>query len=302
MLDYLCVGGVFIDDIVFPNGETCMEVLGGGSVHCGAGMRVWDERPGLAGCAGRDLPQRALERLERDFDLRGLIRLDIPQVRAWQLFEWDGRRTEVFRVDEIAPYLDRPLPEETAAVYSKVGAMSLLRDAADVASWRQHYPDTVLLWEPEQAFMTARNREAFIAALPLVDIVSPNLLEASLVYGFDDPERLVRQMLADGAKVVALRMGEAGSLVGVREMDALVRTPPVPVAQIVDQTGAGNSYCGGFLVGWRRSGDPFIAACYGAVSASFTLEVTGVLDTSREDLHEQRDQRLAWVKSHTHRV
>ncbi len=38
---------------------------------------------------------------------------------------------------------------------------------------------------------------------------------------------------------------------------------------IVDVTGAGNAYCGGFVVGLARSGDLLQAGCSGAVSASF---------------------------------
>lgn len=292
MPGYLCVGSVFIDDIVFPTGETRMEVLGGGGVHCAAGMRVWGERAGLAACVGNDLPASARARLERDFDLRGVVELEMPQARAWQLFEWDGRRTEVVRVQNIEPFMRRPLPEETATIYPAVAALTLLRDAAGLLRWRALYPRATLLWEPEQAFMMPENRQAFVAALPHADIVSPNLLEAGLVYGLDDPERLARQMLDDGAPVVALRMGEAGSLVGARGVAELVYVPPAPVPTIIDQTGAGNSYCGGFLVGWRRSGDLRVAACYGAVSASFALEVTGVIDTSRPDLNQQRDERL----------
>ncbi|MBN1201090.1 MAG: hypothetical protein JXJ20_04465, partial [Anaerolineae bacterium] len=88
--DYVCVGGIIIDDIVLPNGETRMEVLGGGVVHAAAGIKIWDQRAGMVACAGKDLPDSARQRLARDFDLSGLIWLDLPQARAWQLFEWDG--------------------------------------------------------------------------------------------------------------------------------------------------------------------------------------------------------------------
>ncbi len=68
---YICVGGIIIDDIVFPNGETRMEVLGGGVSHAAAGMKIWDQRAGMVACAGKDLPNSARRRLERDFDLQG---------------------------------------------------------------------------------------------------------------------------------------------------------------------------------------------------------------------------------------
>jgi len=126
--------------------------------------------------------------------------------------------------------------------------------------------------------MTRENAAAFRAALPLVDIVSPNLLEAQTLYGEPDPAALVRAMLDDGAPVAVLRMGERGSIAGRRGDPDLLRVPAVPVEAIVDQTGAGNTYCGAFLVGWCETRDLAQASCWGAVAASFALESTGVAD------------------------
>lgn len=291
---YVCLGGTIIDDIVQPDGTTHMGVLGGGVTHMAAGIRVWDERPGLITCLGTDLPAPVQQRLARDFDLRGAVRLDLPQLRAWQIFEWDGKRTEVFRVAHVRPFIYGPDPRAIPAVYRRAPGVGLLCEADVVPTWRAQFPAATVLWEPPQQFMIAANRDAFRAALAQVDIVSPNLLEAAQLYEQDDPAALVRTMLADGAPVAALRMGAEGSLVGHSAGTELVHVPPVPVPQIVDQTGAGNTYCGGFLVGWLRSGDPAQAGAYGAVSASFSLEVTGVADPPAPG-SALRDQRYQWI-------
>jgi sugar/nucleoside kinase (ribokinase family) len=291
----VCVDSIIIDDIVLPDGVTHMGVLGGGVTHAAAGVAVWGERPGIVAYVGRDLPGSIRARLARNFDVQGVIALDAPQARAWQVFEWDGRRTEIFRVDVLEPSLDDPPPEQVPAAYEAARGLHLLRPAGDVAGWRARFPDVAILWEPPQQFMAAGHLPQFRAALPLVDVVSPNSLEAGLVYGLDDPAVLVRAMLDDGARVVALRLGADGSLVGGANQPGLIRLPAVPVAQIVDQTGAGNSYCGGFLAGWLAAGgDLLAAACYGGVSASFAIEVTGVLDPSTVQPAE-RERRRAWL-------
>ncbi len=287
--DYLCVGGIIIDDIVLPDGRTMMGVLGGGVTHAAAGMVIWGQRPGLVSCAGRDLPEEARRRLERDFDLGGMQWLSLPQARAWQLFEWDGRRTEIFRVDELEPFLYGPSLDALPTWYRGARGVHLLRDG-EIAPWRAALPDATVLWEPIQHFMAPEYAATFRAALPLVDIVSPNWLEAQAVYGFSDPAALVRAMLDDGAKVAALRMGERGSIAGRQSDPDLLRVPVVPVEEIVDQTGAGNTYCGAFLVGWRQTGDLAQASVYGAVAASFALEVTGVADPPAGYM-AQRDAR-----------
>lgn len=290
--EFLCVGSIIIDDIVYPDGRTAMAVLGGGGVHTAAGMAVWGERAGLLACAGPDIPGEVMARLERDFDLRGLVHLEMPQARAWQIFEWDGKRTEISRVEQFEPFLSGPHPESVPETFLGARGLTVLRDAAEMRRWREKFPKAVLLWEPEQAYMAAENQAEFRAALPLADIVSPNLLEARLVYGLDEPAALVRAMLDDGAGIAALRLGEAGSLIGQRGRSELVAIPAVPVAEVVDQTGAGNTYCGGFLVGWARTGELRQAGIYGAVAASFSLEEVGVLNPARAGLAEERERRV----------
>jgi sugar/nucleoside kinase (ribokinase family) len=288
--NFVCVGGIFIDDIVYPDGRTDMGILGGGGVHTAAGMTVWDERPGLVASLGTGLPADIYQRLERDFDLRGLVAFDAPQIRAWQLFEWNGKRTEIMRVDDIEPFMEYPKPEQNPPEYRGAKGVVILRDTQEFLAWRAVFPDAVILWEPEQAYMIPHNAAEFRAALSQTDIISPNLLEASLVYDEQDPHKLIDAMLRDGAKVVALRMGEAGSLVATASERFTI--PAVPVPQLVDQTGAGNAYCGAFLVGWTRGRDLRTAGYYGAVAASFVLETVGVLNLPSA---QTRDDRYRWL-------
>jgi hypothetical protein len=291
---FVCVSSIIIDDIVYPDGRTDMEVLGGGGVHTAAGMLVWGERPGLVSTKGNGLPQSAAARLERDFDLRGVVTLDIPQVRAWQIFEWDGKRTEIFRVNETEPFMRAPRPAALTPAYCKAKAVSVLRDSHDFLEWREAFPDALILWEPEQIYMVVENSADFRRTLPYANIVSPNLREASLIYGTNDPSALLDRLLSDGAKIVALRLGEAGSIVATDNQR--ISIPAVPVPKVVDQTGAGNTYCGAFLVGWYRTNDLRTAGYYGAVAASFAVETVGVLNPPS---HQQRDERYQWLLNHS---
>jgi len=78
--------------------------------------------------------------------------------------------------------------------------------------------------------------------------------------------------------MVALRMGERGSLLAEQGSGRAYFIPPLPVERIVDQTGAGNAYCGGFVVGWCLQRDLAAAGCYAAAAATFTLETVGAAD------------------------
>jgi len=146
---------------------------------------------------------------------------------------------------------------QTPPVYQEAKAVYLIRTAPSLPDWRAMFPRAVLCWEPEQQYMVRANAASFRNSLPMIDIVSPNLLEASQVYGFTDPASLVRAMLDDGARIAVLRMGEKGSLAGMRGSDTMFKIPAVSVPQIVDQTGAGNTYGAG---SWRAGWKPAVSA------------------------------------------
>ncbi len=289
--DFLAVGSVIIDDIVYPDGRTSMGVLGGGGTHAAYGMLAAGEKPALVGLVGEDLPADVRARLAADFDTSGLVWTAHKQVRGWQIFEWDGRRNEIFRVDVIEPFMHQPQADSPALPFSSAAGLSLLRQPEYVAGWRRRFPAATLLWEPTRAFMLGGDYARFLRGLRRADIVSPNLHEAQAMTGLQDERAIVRRLLADGAAVVALRMGELGSLVASRDADCAWRIPALPVREIIDQTGAGNSYCGGFVVGWQREKDLAAAGCYGAAAASFTLEHIGCAQLPA-DLQGQWSQRL----------
>lgn len=273
--DFIAIGSIIIDDIVYPDGRTSMGVLGGGGCHAAYGIALAGQRPGLVGLVGQDLPADIRARLESDFDTAGLAWTHHPQVRGWQIFEWNGLRNEIFRVEVIEPFMYGPEAGDPRIPFTAARGLTLLRGPSHVASWRARFPGAILLWEPVRIFMLSADREAFLTGIPQADIVSPNLHEAQTMYGIEDELEIMRRMLADGVAVAALRMGERGSLVAQQGADQAHYIPAVQVPNIVDQTGAGNTYCGGFLVGYCQSGDVAAAGCYGAAAASFTLEYVG---------------------------
>jgi cytidine kinase len=285
------VGAVFIDDIVLPTGKTYMGELGGGVVHAMMGAAVWGERPGLNAVIGRGLPESSLHHLENNLDTSGLIHLDIPQIRAWQLFEEDGTRRELYRVHEIEPFITGAQPHQLPDHYHQAQSFYLLQSVNGIRAWCSTIQG-IILWEPLQQIMTPDTRALIRSVLQdyPISVISPNLVEAQAVYGDRPPRELLNELFADGAQIAVLRMGEQGSLVGQRESGQCWHIPAVEVNQVIDQTGAGNTYCGGFLLGLVDGKSLNEAGVMGAVSASFCLETVGVIDPIQIDT-SKRDER-----------
>jgi sugar/nucleoside kinase (ribokinase family) len=289
------IGAIFIDDIVLPDGRTHMGQPGGGVLHALMGAALWDERPGIVAPIGQGLSDAVRALLEDHFDTRGLVELPIPQIRAWQIFEHDGTRRELFRVRETEPFTRGAQPEYLPQVYRDGQGYYLLQGFEGIRTWSQTLSGLVL-WEPLQQVMLPENREPMRAALRecRIDVISPNLVEAQAVYGALPPDELLTAFFDDGAQIVALRMGEQGSLLGRRTTGERQHIPACPVQQVVDQTGAGNTYCGGLLCGLVNGRSLAQAGAVASVSASFCIEGVGAL-RANEVSRLERDRRLGLI-------
>lgn len=289
---HISISSVIIDDIVLPDGTTHMACLGGGGTHAAMGMRVWSKSVGLVANIGDDFPPEIMERLENAFDVRGLIKLDMITVRAWQLFEADGRRTEILRseqnnLDQLKPHI-----KDFPNVYQSLEGVHLHTEAADVPLWvsfLRQFGNPFIFWEPWQRDSIPENREKLIDILPHVDCVSPNLEEARLLMGLENTKDLLEKYIEYGAKMVVIREGTEGSTYTDADGN-FIKVPTVKVDQIVDQTGAGNAYCGGFIAGYSISESIEDTLCRAAVSASFALEQFGAL-FSLENIEKRANVR-----------
>ena len=301
-VDYVTFSNLIIDDIVFPDGRTSMNVLGGAGTHALVGMRVWNGRLGYAATIGQDLDPTHRQTLHRfSVDCAGLVvREGYTTARAWQIFEENDLRIEVFRTD-LDEFLycmiqeaDLPASYRQAKGFHLIWG-SLTELAALLLSLRHTQPDLVLVMEftPQQVEEPAENLRA---VLPHLSLFSPNIDEATAVTGLTDPATIADLFLSWGTPLVAIRMGANGSFVKTQAGEQW-HLPAVPT-NIVDVTGAGNSYCGGFLTGLGDGLSAFAASLRAAVSASFALEQFGLPTWTTPPTAEAK-RRLAWARDNT---
>ncbi|PZU95452.1 MAG: 2-dehydro-3-deoxygluconokinase [Chelatococcus sp.] len=120
----------------------------------------------------------------------------------------------------------------------------------------------------------ARARAIIQAACAMSDIVLPGLDDAALLTGLDDPDAIVDVYLRLGARIVALTLGDKGSLVATPERRE--RFTPIKV-DAIDATGAGDCFDGAFLAEYMRTGDAFVAAAYANVAAALSTQGYGAI-------------------------
>lgn len=274
---------IILDDIVFPDGTTAMAVLGGSGPQTAFGMKLWTESVGLVGGVGHDWPPEAQAWLDAmEIDCAGIRHYaDYESLRAWQVTDWDGRRTQVWRTkgqaipDQLAfryEFLPTSYRQAKALHYGIHPERPNLQIAHDL---RRGNPEMIIAIEPFKDVDVPLPESEVRAILTAGHIFSPNVREAEMLVGKGAPIELVQRLGALGAEVVTLRMGSEGSLVYRHDTGEAWQIPAVPV-KVVDPTGAGNAYGGGFMVGWVLTGDLKRAGLYASVAASFLVEQVGL--------------------------
>lgn len=137
----------------------------------------------------------------------------------------------------------------------------------------------------------------------MVDVFSPNHVELAAIFGIlmlTSADRVAIQEMASkfleagigssGHGVVIVRAGEDGHFLNSATQPAKWLPPfyeamncggqnTAASPKVVDPTGAGNAFLGGYAIGFPQTGSAVEAACYGTVASSFALEQIGIPST-----------------------
>lgn len=324
---HLCVGSLALNDTVYADGRTSMADPGGNALYAAVGANIWSNQVGIAAVVGYDWPPEYTARLEQSaIDTSGLIQKDEETLRAWTIYELSGYRRYFSRNTEVvlltpSPFSSTPLTAEESAAYSAAARRVHLRNSP--------LPQELAtpLWNVASLHLSPMRLETTLAWIEALQdrpdiFVSVDILPYYLNGNFDDPDLLkllgradafmpseaeveslmpayevdvfCREIARRGPKIVVIKQGDHGAALYDRKRDAFYQILPYP-AQVDDLTGAGDSFCGGFAVGYLETGDPAQAALYGTVSASFIIEGFGGLHALQIS-RTQAEQRLAKLR------
>jgi sugar/nucleoside kinase (ribokinase family) len=287
----LVAGSIAFDSIETPNGS--VENALGGSATFFSYAASFFTPPRLVGVVGEDFP----EEHRRLFDQRGIDTSGLI-TRPGKTFRWKGRYHQDMNTrDTLEVHLnvfetfDPELPErfrDSSHVFLANGSPTIQAKVLDqVRKPRLVLADTMDLWINTQ-------RQDLLRLLPRLDGLLLNDSEAKLLTGDDNLIRAGQAVRRLGPKFVILKKGEHGAL--LLSQDGAYVLPAYPTENVIDPTGAGDSFAGGLLgyLASDRSPPPGRlrrAMAYGTVVASLTVEGFG-LDRLKRAGREEIDTRL----------
>ncbi|KAF2622996.1 pfkB family kinase [Macroventuria anomochaeta] len=302
------LGMLIMDEIRMPNKSPLLNVIGGSSTFVTLGLRLFAGCPSSVGClilAGSDLPPE-VENEVRSWGTTLVLKKDAtkPSSRGLLVYEDDTFGPKTF--EYVTPPIraspkgleGTPLLNATAfhffgrpeEIIEQVPQLLYLREEQS-----PELPRPFIVWEPLPSSCTPTAIPDFHAACKLVDVISPNHLEFAALFFWDRGhqsdgagtlERLKNLgkvfvdsgIGPDGTGTMVIRAGADGAL-ALRRNEPAVHVPAYYEhgdEKVVDPTGAGNAFLGGYIAGWLREGDVREALCYGAVAASLALEQIGL--------------------------
>lgn len=298
-MSILVVGSVALDSVTTPFGQAT-EALGGSATYFSTAASFFTDVR-LVAVVGEDFPEEHLEFLRsRNVDLRGLQRV------PGKTFRWAGAyglalneaqtlETQLNVFADFAPKIPEDY-QDTDVVFLANIDPDLQRDVL-----RQVRRPALIAADSMNYWITGKAQSLW-QTLGLVDVLIINDAETRQLAGEANLVRAARKILGGGPRVLVIKRGEYGALMITQ--DNWFAAPALPLDNVVDPTGAGDCFAGGFvgyLASCRHFDDANMrqAVIMGSVMASFNVEAFS-LDRLRSLMSPEIDARYGMFKRLAH--
>ena len=290
-MSVLIVGTTALDSIKTPKAEN-PRLLGGSASHAAVAASFFAPVK-LVGGVGEDFPKKYVELYRKHkIDLAGL------QSLPGKTFHWSGeyevnmnnRRTlatELGVIETYSPVVPKAYQSSPFVLLANIAPALQSRVLDQIARPKFVVADSMDLW------LNIALAD-LLKLLKRVDGFVLNDSEAQLLTKEDNVFNALKKIHQLGPKYVIVKQGSHGSILSSPK--GLFICPAYPLKQVVDPTGAGDSFVGGlmgYLASAKGSVDANIrrAMVYGSVTASFCCEGFG-LNTTTKTKRAQINQRV----------
>jgi sugar/nucleoside kinase (ribokinase family) len=295
-MSILVVGSVAFDTVETPHGKVENVVAGAATYFALAASYFTEVR--VVGVVGEDFgPEHEALFTGRGIDIRGIEHA--PGKSFHWRGEYSGTMNEAKTLDtqlnvfaEFAPKIPAEYEDSEYLFLANIDPKLQLRVRQQMPNVRMVCGDTMNYWIVDHL-------DSLKPVLRELDVLLINDGEARLLAGVPNLVKAAEAVLAMGPKSLVIKHGEHGataffgdaSFAGDAPITLPFRAPTLPLAEVVDPTGAGDSFAGGFY-GYIASQPELTPAVfrralfYGGVMGSFACESFGTDRTANLTLQE----------------
>ena len=298
-MSLLTVGSVAFDAIETPFGKTD-KIIGGAGTYIALSASFFEKNQGIVAVVGEDFPQEMIDTLKsRNVDTTGL------QIKKGEkTFFWAGKyhndmnsRDTLITELNVLEHFDPTIP----AAYQNYDFLMLgnlsPQVQATVIDRFENRPklvamDTMNFWMD----IALDDLKTTISKVDLLIVNDEEARQLSGEYSLVKASKIIRNM---GCKYLIIKKGEHGAL--LFHGDKIFYAPALPLEEVFDPTGAGDTFAGGFMGYLSSTGDISFenmkrAIVAGSALASFCCEKFGtekLTDITLQDLESRIDEFVA---------
>ena len=296
MSKLVIVGTVAFDAIETPFGKTD-KILGGAATYIGLSASFFNVDSAIVSVVGEDFPQEHLDLLsERNINIEG-----IEIVKGGKTFFWSGKyhndmnsrdtlATELNVLADFNPVVPQAYKDASVVMLGNLHPIV----QSSVLDQMTTKPKLVVL-DTMNFWMDCALPE-LLDVIKRVDVITINDEEARQLSGEYSLVKAAAKIHTMGPKYVVIKKGEHGALI-FHNKDVFF-APALPLEEVFDPTGAGDTFAGGFSGYIAQTEDVSFesmknAIIHGSNLASFCVEKFGterMVDLSKEDVYARLQQ------------
>lgn len=274
----LVVGSVAFDAIETPFGKTD-KILGGAATYIGIASSILNVESGIVSVIGGDFPQSDLDMLTS----RGVNIEGIEIVKEGKTFFWSGKYhndlnsrdtlvTEVNVLENFDPKIPESMQDAEILLLGNLHPGVQL----SVLERMKNRPKLVIL--DTMNFWMDSAWDTLMKMIAKTDVITINDEEARQLSGEYSLVKAAKKIHEMGPEFVIIKKGEHGAL--LFHDGKIFAIPALPLEEVFDPTGAGDTFAGGFAAYLAKKADFSFetmksALIVGSAMASFTVEKFG---------------------------
>ena len=293
MSKLVIVGTLAFDAIETPFGKTD-KILGGAATYIGLAASHFNIDSAAVSVVGGDFPQDYLDLLSnKKIDISG-----VEIVKEGKTFFWSGKyHNDMNSRDTLATELNTladfnpVVPEDYKN--AEIVMLGNLHPIVQSSVLDQMTPKPKLVILDTMNFWMDCALDDLLNVIKRIDVITINDEEARQLTGEYSLVVAARKIHEMGPKYVVIKKGEHGAL--LFHNDHVFYAPALPLEEVFDPTGAGDTFAGGFAGYIAKTGDTSFenmknAVIYGSTLASFCVEKFGterMQNLSNSEVHKR---------------
>ncbi len=292
-MSLIVVGTVAFDKIITPFGQSD-KLVGGAATYIGLAASYLTDRINLVSVVGDDFPTEFLDRLrKKNINTDGLQILEGRKSFYWEgkyHYDMNTRDTLETQLNVLAEF-DPVLPES----YKDCDFLMLgnLDPRVQLRVMEQLTKRPKLVVLDTMNFWMDSALDDLVKTIAKVDVLTINDEEARQLSGEYSLVKAAKKIMDMGPKFIVIKKGENGAL--LMDKTRMFFAPALPLENVMDPTGAGDTFAGGFIGYLAAARDLSFdnmkrAVIMGSALASFTVEKFGterILDLDRKEIRQR---------------